>query len=488
MTHKKWTSSTLRSSFLNFFTAKNHTLIPSSSIIPEDDKSLLFTNSGMVQFKKRFLNEKSNFDNLKRACSIQHCIRAGGKHNDLDDVGFDTYHHTFFEMMGFWSFSDYGKKESIEFAFEYLTDILKLDKNRLYVTYYGKSKKNTDLEIEKDQFTGIDDDEESKIIWQKFLPKERILPFQKENFWEMGSTGPCGPCTEIHYDMKGTISRTNLVNKDDPTLIEIWNIVFMQYFRNEDQSLKKLDNLSVDTGMGFERLLGILNNCSNYETDLFVPLFSMTELKYKPDRVYFCDRDNESDFKNESDLKGSDLNIENSLNKLNLKNESSLKDGESNLKDTDLNDNVALRIIADHARTIAICLFNNLKYSPIGQGYVLRRITRRFIRVAEEKKISNLSEIIKKAAFLLEIDLKENQIILFENENILFRKTLKKGLKYFNNLKNIDEKEIFKLKDTFGFPFDLTMQMCREKGIKIDEEKLNEFVKEAIEKSKQRKK
>lgn len=438
-----WTSKTLRKSFFDYFSTKDHSIIPSSSVIPEDDPTLLFTNSGMVQFKSRFLNQPSKFSDINRACSIQHCIRAGGKHNDLEDVGNDTYHHTFFEMMGNWSFGDYGKEDAIKFAWEYLTEILGLEKERLYATYFEPDS----------SYASVPTDVESKEIWLKYLPSERVLPFAKENFWEMGNTGPCGPCSEIHYDMCGIDPRPEKVNRDDPTLIEIWNLVFMQFYRNDDMTLTNLDNLSVDTGMGFERVLGILNQASNYETDLFAPIFKMTGLIYTPDDLF---------------------------NKKPIISEEKTSHV--------LTDNVALRIIADHARTIAICLFNNLKFSAVGQGYVFRRIARRMIRVSEEKQIGNLEDIVVEAGKILEIDLKPEMIEIFTNECIQFRKTLKKGVKYFNALKEVTAEEVFKLKDTYGFPIDLTEQMCREKEISFDKEKVNRLIDEAIKISKQKKK
>ncbi|KRH94780.1 alanine-tRNA synthetase [Pseudoloma neurophilia] len=440
---KIWTSKELRQSFINFFKERDHPIIKSSSVVPKDDPTLLFTNSGMVQFKTRFLNQPSIFSDINRACSIQHCIRAGGKHNDLDDVGKDTYHHTFFEMMGNWSFGDYGKEMAIKYAWEYLTEVLGLEKERIYATYF----------VPDSNYKDIPEDSESKEIWSKYLPAERILPFSKENFWEMGNVGPCGPCTEIHYDMSGTRLRSQKVNRDDPTLIEIWNLVFMQFYRNEDNSLKHLDNLSVDTGMGFERLLGILNHASNYETDLFIPLFNMTNLTYTPDNLF-----------------------------------NKISESSEDEKSNQLTDNVALRIIADHSRTIAICLYNNLKFSPDGPGYVLRRITRRMIRVAEEKNIDNLTQIIQEAGRILELDLKPDMIEVYEKEANQFNKTLRKGLKLFNSLQNVTAEEVFKLKDTYGFPIDLTEQMCLEKGIKFDKQKVEQLIEEAIEKSKQKKK
>nr|XP_040582507.1 alanine--tRNA ligase-like [Lepeophtheirus salmonis] len=248
----KWTGSDLRAKFLEYFMSKDHEIIDSSSVVPFSDPTLLFTNSGMDDgtFKSK----------LKRATSAQRCIRAGGKHNDLDDVGKDNYHHTFFEMLGNWSFGDYFKRDAIDFAYDFLINVLKLNKDNLYITYFGGVK-------------GFKDDLETKNYWKQYFPENRILMFgMKDNFWEMGDTGPCGPCTEIHYDRIGNREVPHLVNKDDPDVIEIWNLVFMEFYR-DSSGLTLLKKRSVDTGMGLERVLGILNNCSNYETDLFAKIF-----------------------------------------------------------------------------------------------------------------------------------------------------------------------------------------------------------------------
>lgn len=613
---KIWTSVQLRESFINFFKSKDHPIIPSSSVIPKNDPTLLFTNSGMVQFKSRFLNEKSEFSDLKRACSIQHCIRAGGKHNDLEDVGHDTYHHTFFEMMGNWSFGDYGKETAIQYVWEYLTDVLDLEKERLYATYFSPNS----------EYLNVPEDIESKNIWIKYLPEERVLPFAKENFWEMGNIGPCGPCTEIHYDMSGQNLRAKKVNKDDPSLIEVWNLVFMQYYRNKDDSLQDLETLSVDTGMGFERLLGILNRVSNYETDLFLPLFNLTKLNYIPDNLFSesCDiktfepsqdtqlkengtesekvellqnlsgpveniyldeelveekksqnenpvekkkspkeepvdkkkssneepagsveKKKNSNEESAGSIEKTDLNqdtsesnenmsvikdISESVEKLKLKedikktaykdkgnfrnnNFKSLDSKASNKKEKSTQhrksarkenstkfaqrvelskkhvfpDNVVLRIIADHARTISVCLSNDLSFAPDGPGYVLRRITRRMIRIAEEKNVQNLKQIVEGAAKILNLEIKEEILDLFDKEYTQFKKTLGKGVKYFNSLTRVTPEEIFRLKDTYGFPIDLTEQLCKENNIKFDKKKIDKLIEEAIDKSKQRK-
>lgn len=419
-----WSSSKLRKTFLDYFKSHGHEVIDSSSITPKGDDSLLFTNSGMVQFKANFLGLKNRFSEVKRACSIQRCIRAGGKHNDLDDVGKDTYHHTFFEMLGNWSFGDYFKEEAIDLAWNFLTKSLNIPKDRLYVTYFG------------DHNSEIPPDITAKKIWSRYLPESHILKGSiVENFWEMADTGPCGPCTEIHFDRIGNRLASSLVNKNDPDVLEVWNIVFMEYNRTST-GLSRLNRPCVDTGIGFERLLSILNNVrSNYLTDLFVPIFEFIQqegcLEEYTDAIY----------------------------------------GESFEKDK------AYRILADHSRTIAVCLYYDVFPSSEGRGYVVRRLLRRSIRYSQEVfnfKNGFLARLVSKAADILGLKLNECKIKYISNEELLFSKTLSRGVTLFKKIlsksTSISGKDAFVLYDTYGFPLDLTKILAEENSIKVDEE------------------
>uniref|UniRef100_A0A4W3GMJ3 alanine--tRNA ligase n=1 Tax=Callorhinchus milii TaxID=7868 RepID=A0A4W3GMJ3_CALMI len=329
----------IRQQFIDFFKRHNHEYVHSSATIPLDDPTLLFANAGMNQFKPIFLNTidpSHPMAKLTRAANTQKCIRAGGKHNDLDDVGKDVYHHTFFEMLGSWSFGDYFKHLACEMAFELLTKEFGIPIERLYVTYFGGDEK---AELEPDL--------ECKQIWVNLgMAEERVLPgSMKDNFWEMGDTGPCGPCSEMHFDRIGGRDAAHLVNMDDPNVLEIWNLVFIQFNRETDGSLKPLAKKSIDTGLGLERLVSVLQGkMSNYDTDLFVPYFEAIQ-KRTGSRPYT---------------------------------------GKVGAEDVDGID-MAYRVLADHARTITIALADGGRPDNTGRGYVLRRILRRAVRYSHEK-------------------------------------------------------------------------------------------------------
>ncbi|MCX7953801.1 MAG: alanine--tRNA ligase [Bacteroidales bacterium] len=430
------TSGELRKNFISFFERKGHKFIPPSPIVVKNDPTLMFTNAGMNQFKDVFLGYKQV--DYKRAVNSQKCLRVSGKHNDLEEVGIDTYHHTMFEMLGNWSFGDYFKREAIEWAWEYLTEVLRIDKDSLYVTYFeGDDNLSADIEAKK--------------IWEMFLPKERIIKgSRKDNFWEMGETGPCGPCTEIHIDMRSEQEKKEipgflLINKGNPNVIEIWNLVFIQYNRNSDQSLTLLPNKHVDTGMGFERLCMIVQNKrSNYETDLFIPIIKKIE----------------------------------SICNINY--------GEDSKKD------IAFRVIADHLRAVSFTIADGQLPSNTGAGYVIRRILRRAVRYAYSYLNQNEPFIYKLVGTLAntvsdyfpEIKEKQNLIekIICEEEG-LFIKTLENGLKRYEmyiienkaeleKTKTISGKFAFDLYDTYGFPIDLTNLLAKEDNLKVD---LNEY-------------
>lgn len=409
------------------------------SQIPFEDPTLLFINAGMNQFKPLFLgtvDPTSPLSKLKRACNSQKCIRAGGKHNDLEDVGRDTYHHTFFEMLGNWSFGDYFKEEAIAWAMELLTQVFGLPKERLYATYFGGSKE-----------WKLEPDLEAKNIWLKYLPEDRVLPFgPKDNFWEMGDVGPCGPCSEIHFDRLGNRNAADLVNKDDPSVIEIWNLVFIQYNRESDGTLKLLPNKHIDTGMGFERVVSILQGVgSNYDTDVFTRLFSAIQEKTGC-RKY---------------------------------------SGAIGSQDKDMVD-TAYRVVADHVRTLTFAITDGAVPSNTDRGYVLRRILRRAVRYAQQflgaktGLLSSLVEVVvdqMKEAFPELVQRMDfvKQVILEEEES--FGRTLVKGIEAFHKLATNVENEgkpilpgqdVFFLYDTMGFPLDLTEVMARERGLKVD--------------------
>lgn len=432
------TASQIRKSFIDFFINKQHKYVHSSSTIPLDDPTLLFTNAGMNQFKPIFLGSvdpNSDMAQYVRVVNTQKCIRAGGKHNDLDDVGKDVYHHTFFEMMGNWSFGDYFKKEICTWAWELLTEVLKLPGDRLYVTYFGG-----------DAVSGLEPDLECKDIWAKLgVPESHILPgSMKDNFWEMGETGPCGPCSELHFDRIGGRDVPHLVNMDDPDVLEIWNLVFIQFNRESDGSLRSLPKKHIDCGLGLERLVSVIQNKkANYDTDLFIPLFDAIQ-KGTGVRPY---------------------------------------SGKVGAEDVDGID-MAYRVLADHARTLTIALSDGGCPDNTGRGYVLRRILRRAVRYASEKlnaKKGFFGSLVNTVVELLgdvfpEIKRDPESIIQTINEEeIQFLKTLSRGRNLLNRtMEKINKTKVvpgdvaWRLYDTYGFPIDLTQLMCEEKGLIVD--------------------
>lgn len=436
-------SSKVRETFLEFFKSKGHEIVPSAPMVVKGDPTLMFNNSGMAPFKDIFLgNAPIKFP---RVADTQKCLRVSGKHNDLEEVGVDTYHHTMFEMLGNWSFGDYFKKEAIAWAWELLTEVYKIDKSRLYVTVFeGSPEENVPF------------DQEAYDTWKLYVSEDRILKGnKKDNFWEMGDTGPCGPCSEIHYDGRSDEERAkvpgaSLVNNDDPQVIEIWNNVFMEFMRKADKSLEKLPKQHVDTGMGFERLVRVLQGKqSNYDTDVFTPLLNKIEElsghRYKPE--------------------------------------------DENHHKKQLIINIAMRVIADHIRTISFSIADGQLPSNTGAGYVIRRILRRAIRYGYQSlniKEPFMYRLVPTLAHQLGHQFPElnTQKILIEKvikeEEVSFYKTLEIGLKRIDQVcidltqskssKVIDGKVVFELYDTFGFPVDLTSLIARGYDLSIDEE------------------
>ncbi|XP_073118848.1 alanine--tRNA ligase [Henckelia pumila] len=432
----EWPANRVRDTFVKFFEDKAHVHWKSSPVVPLNDPTLLFANAGMNQFKPIFLgtaDPNTELSKLTRACNTQKCIRAGGKHNDLDDVGKDTYHHTFFEMLGNWSFGDYFKKEAIEWAWELLTKVYKLPTDRIYATYFGGDEK-----------LGLRPDTEAKENWLKFLPPARVLPFGcKDNFWEMGDTGPCGPCTEIHFDRIGNRDASSLVNNDDPTAIEIWNLVFIQFNRESDGSLKSLPAKHVDTGMGFERLTSILQKkMSNYDTDVFLPIFDAIQ-KATGCRPYT---------------------------------------GKVGADDVDKVD-MAYRVVADHIRTISFAIADGSCPGNEGREYVLRRILRRAVRYgtevlkAQQGFFNGLVDVVMDVMGDVFPELKQHKIKIREiiaDEEASFGRTLVKGIEKFKKASQevqgtiLSGQDAFDLWDTYGFPLDLTQLMAEERGLSVD--------------------
>ena len=431
------TAKEIRESYKQFFKSKEHLIVPSAPMVVKDDPTLMFTNAGMNQFKDIILGNAPA--KSKRVADSQKCLRVSGKHNDLEEVGHDTYHHTMFEMLGNWSFGDYFKKEAIEWAWEYLVDVLKIDPKNLYATVFEGSAEE-----------GLERDNEAAAIWEQFLPKDHILNGNKhDNFWEMGDTGPCGPCSEIHIDSrseaeKAAIPGYQLVNKDHPQVIEIWNLVFMQYNRKADHSLEPLPAKVIDTGMGFERLVRTLQGkTSNYDTDVFQPIIKtigeLTALEY-----------------------GKDEQVD-----------------------------VAMRVVADHIRTIAFSITDGQLPSNAKAGYVIRRILRRAVRYAYTFLKQKEAFLYKLLPVLIdnmgdaypELNAQKTlieKVIIEEEESFL--RTLETGIKLLdkviaeakeNGTTTINGKSAFTLYDTYGFPLDLTELILRENGMNVNIDEFN---------------
>ena len=431
------TANEIRDSFVKFFESKGHLIVPSAPMVIKDDPTLMFTNAGMNQFKDIILGNRPATS--KRCTDSQKCLRVSGKHNDLEEVGHDTYHHTMFEMLGNWSFGDYFKKEAIEWAWEFLVDVLKIDKSNLYATVFEGAPDE-----------GLERDNEAAGYWAKYLPEDHILNGNKhDNFWEMGDTGPCGPCSEIHIDLrpdeeKAKIPGRELVNKDNPLVIEIWNLVFMQYNRKADQSLEPLPAKVIDTGMGFERLCAVIQGKrSNYDTDVFQPIIKVI-----------------------GELSGCHY-------------------GDDPKKD------VAMRVVADHLRTIAFSIADGQLPSNAKAGYVIRRILRRAVRYAytflgqKEAFMYKLLPVLVQEMGKSYPELEAQKVLIskvMKEEEDSFLRTLETGIRLLDRVmeetkasgKNIiDGVQAFTLFDTYGFPLDLTELICRENGMSVDEETFN---------------
>ena len=427
------TAKEIRESFKKFFESKQHLIVPSAPMVVKDDPTLMFTNAGMNQFKDIILGNAT--PKSRRQADSQKCLRVSGKHNDLEEVGHDTYHHTMFEMLGNWSFGDYFKKEAISWAWEYIVDVLKIDPKDLYATVFEGSPEE-----------GLSRDEEAASIWEQFLPKDHIINGNKhDNFWEMGDTGPCGPCSEIHIDSRSEEEKAQtpgreLVNKDHPQVIEIWNLVFMQFNRKADGSLEGLPAKVIDTGMGFERLVRTLQGkTSNYDTDVFQPLIKVL-----------------------GDMAG-------------------CKYGDDEKKD------IAMRVVVDHLRAIAFAIADGQLPSNAKAGYVIRRILRRAVRYGYTflgqkeafiyKLVPTLVEEMGEAFPEIAAQQKLVMKVMQEEENSFLR-TLENGIRLLQDVIDQTKAEgktevagdkAFNLFDTFGFPLDLTELICREQGLSVDE-------------------
>ena len=442
------TANEIRESFKKFFESKDHAIVPSAPMVIKDDPTLMFTNAGMNQWKDVILGTRD--PEPRRRADSQKCLRVSGKHNDLEEVGHDTYHHTMFEMLGNWSFGDYFKEGAIDMAWEYLVDVLKLDPKDLYVTVF-----------EGDESEGLKRDDEAAGYWRKHVSEDHIINGNKhDNFWEMGDTGPCGPCSEIHLDSrtpeeKAKVPGCDLVNKDDPQVIEIWNIVFMQFNRKADGSLEPLSMNVIDTGMGFERLVRALQGKhSNYDTDVFQPMIK--EIERLSGKQYVSE-----------DVEGAEITDE--------------------IEKT----NVAMRVIADHIRAVAFSIADGQLPGNAKAGYVIRRILRRAVRYA-------YTFLDQKEAFLFKLvpmlvhemgdaypELKAQRELItrvIKEEEDSFLRTLDKGIRMINDAMDelrkagkteLDGTQAFKLFDTYGFPLDLTELICRENGFTVDEKQFD---------------
>jgi alanyl-tRNA synthetase len=445
------TSHQIRQAFLDFFRSKQHIIVPSAPLVAKNDPTLMFNNSGMAQFKDFFLGNGT--PPSKRIADTQKCLRVSGKHNDLEDVGFDTYHHTMFEMLGNWSFGDYFKKEAIAWAWELLTEVYKLPKDRLYVSVF-----------EGDASDGVPFDQEAWDLWKGIVGEDRIiLGNKKDNFWEMGDTGPCGPCSEIHVDLRtpaevAQVSGKELVNNDHPQVVEIWNLVFMQFERKADGSLIPLPTTHVDTGMGFERLcMAIQQKTSNYDTDVFQNTIQVLETlsgkKYGSGEEPFAD--------------------------------------------------IAMRVISDHIRAVAFAITDGQLPSNVKAGYVIRRILRRAVRYGYSylglqepffyKLVAVLADQFKDVFTELKAQEEFVAKVILEEEKSFLR-TLEAGLKRLDTItttlkakgiNTIPGNEVFELSDTFGFPVDLTALIAREKGLFIDEAGFQDALAEQKKRSRQ---
>jgi alanyl-tRNA synthetase len=439
-------SKEIRTQFLDFFKEKNHKIVRSAPMVIKDDPTLMFTNAGMNQFKEFFLG--NSVAKNSRVADTQKCLRVSGKHNDLEEVGKDTYHHTMFEMLGNWSFGDYFKKEAIEWAWELLTERLKIDKDSLYVSVFEGSDDADKLEMDKEAFG----------LWSSIVPKDRIIMGdKKDNFWEMGDQGPCGPCSEIHVDIrspeeKGKVPGASLVNKDHPLVVEIWNLVFMQYNRKANGKLEPLPAKHVDTGMGFERLCMVLQGVqSNYDTDVFIPIIK--EIEAITTSEY-----------------GKNEEVD-----------------------------IAIRVIADHIRAVAFSIADGQLPSNTGAGYVIRRILRRAIRYGFTflntkepfmyRLIKVLTETMGKAFPELKDQHQLIENVVREEENS-FLNTLEQGLVLLDNVvakaegKEVKGRRAFELYDTYGFPIDLTALILEEKGYSLEEKGFHEAMQEQKNRSK----